>query len=65
MEFTFDEWMKAIDSILFDKFGIESEELTDQPYFDLYENEYTPNEAISILFEEHYSEFIDLLEDLE
>ena len=61
MEFTFAEWMKEIDDILFAKFGLEFEDLVDQNWHSFFENEYTPIEAIEILFENEYVNWSDLL----
>jgi hypothetical protein len=50
---TFDEWMAAVDrEIAVSLCGLNSEDLPDANYYDMYESEYTPEDAAAEVLED-------------
>jgi hypothetical protein len=45
---SFDEWMKAIDGIFFDRFGLSHDDLPDVCYGDMYDDGKSPKGAAAV-----------------
>lgn len=52
---TFEQWMKQVDSLIAVNYGgLTSEDLPDYCWYDLFEDEYTPQEAVEDYIEANF-----------
>lgn len=61
---TFKQWMTKVNEIVEDKVGLDTMSLPDVAFYDWYEAEMTPREAVEQLAEELRDEFGDLVDAL-
>jgi len=52
-EQTFEQWMKEVDAALMEFIGLESDDLADCAYADMYADEMTPAEAMRRVLEQN------------
>jgi hypothetical protein len=48
-DYTFDEWINVVDALCVGRYGISTNDLPDMNYREMYDSEYSPDDAIDAI----------------